>query len=207
LTRLSLTFPLLIVAPLVCADFAQSQTTFAVNDAPISAEGRLKWATVSTVGPASLTGGLFSSGLGTALNLPSEYGPHWEGFGKRYGMRLTGVATHNIIEAGLGAAWGEDPRYFRAFGQPVGSRIGHAIKMTFLARYNDGGLRPAYARFVANAGNNFLSNSWRVHSEADASHASVRILEGFLGRMTSNLFQEFFPDLKRRLFGKKSDQP
>jgi len=122
-------------------------------------------------------------------------------------MRFTGVATNNILEAGLGAAWGEDPRYFRATGQPVGSRIGHAIAMTFVARSTDGGLSPAYARYVANAGGNFLSNKWRVHSEADTRHASIRIAEGFLGRMTGNLFKEFFPDLKQRLSGKKSDQP
>jgi hypothetical protein len=35
----------------------------------------------------------------------------------------------------------------------------------------------------------------------------VRILEGFVGRMTGNLFREFFPDLKQRLSGNTSDTP
>src|SRR4051794_33160024 len=79
--------------------------------APVTGEQRLKWAAVSTVGAPSLIGGLFSAGFGTGINSPNEYGPHWDGFGKRYGMRLTGIATSNLMEAGLGAAWGEDPRY------------------------------------------------------------------------------------------------
>ncbi len=201
---------LLILASLLCLQSARSQplssTGVSENALPIDAEGRLKWVAVSTVGPASLAGGLFSAGFGTAVNTPSEYGTHWDGFGKRYGMRLTGVATNNVMEAGLGALWGEDPRYFRAEGRPFGSRIGHALKMTFLAPGREGTLRPAYARYAANVGNNFLANTWRPHSEADTRHAAIRIGEGFLGRMASNLFQEFWPDLKQRLSGKK-DEP
>jgi hypothetical protein len=65
----------------------------------------------STVGPKSLAAGIVSTAWNTALNKPKEYGPHWEGLGKRNGMRLTGVATGNAIEAGFGGLWGEDPRY------------------------------------------------------------------------------------------------
>ena len=70
------------------------------NYKPITERERLEWFFVSTAGPTSLFGaGPLSAGLGTAFNNPPEYGPHWEGFGKRYGMRLTGVSTGNAIEA------------------------------------------------------------------------------------------------------------
>jgi hypothetical protein len=104
----------------------------------------MRWVIVSTVGPTSLAAGALSAGWGTLFNLPSEYGTHWEGFGKRYGMRLTGIATGSLMEAGLGAAWGEDPRYFRAAGQPLKRRIGRVIKMTFLAQNRNGNTMPAY---------------------------------------------------------------
>ena len=174
------------------------------NYAPIGSKERLKWFAVSTVGAPSLVGGLFSAGFGTLIDSPKEYGPHWEGFGKRYGMRLTGVSTGNLIEAGVGAAWGEDPRYFRAAGQPFKSRVGHAVKMTFLAQNKHGGVMPAYARYVATTGNNFLSNAWRADSEATVGHASLRVLIGFLGRMGSNVFAEFWPDVTQRLSRKKA---
>ena len=159
----------------------------------------MKWFAESTVGPPSLLGGVISAGWGTLFNSPREYEPHWGGFGKRYGMRLTGVSTGNAIEAGLGALWGEDPRYPRAAGQPFKSRVTNIIKMTFLAPNRNGGLRPAYARYIAISGNNFLSNTWRADSEATNGRAGLRTLFGFLGRMSSNAFAEFWPDVRKRI--------
>jgi hypothetical protein len=171
---------------------------------PPSGRDRLQWVVLSTVGPKSLAAGVFSAGFGTLFNLPSEYGTHWEGFGKRYGMRLTGISTGNVIEAGLGAAWGEDPRYRRSGQGGFGNRIGHAVKMTFFDKSSSGGTMPAYARYAAIGGNNFLSNSWRADSEATTSRASLRIMLGFLGRMGSNLFEEFWPDLTERIFDRNT---
>jgi len=53
------------------------------------------WFVDSTVGPKSLGAGVISAAWGTAFNNPEEYGPHWGGFAKRYGMRLTGISTSN----------------------------------------------------------------------------------------------------------------
>jgi hypothetical protein len=171
---------------------------------PLTGRQRFNWFALSTVGPQSLAGGVFSAGFGTALNKPEEYHGTWEGFGKRYGLRLSGVSTGNAIETGLGALWQEDPRYFRAEGKPFGDRVRNTIKMTFLARGRDGRLQLAFARYAAISGNNFLSNAWRPDSEADASHAARRTLWGFLGRMGSNAFQEFWPEVSKRLFRRKS---
>src|SRR5712691_12215559 len=146
---------------------------------PIGNKQRVQWFLQSTIGPQSLAGGVFSAGFGTALNAPKEYGGTWEGFGKRYGMRLTGVSTGNAIEAGVGSLWGEDPRYFRAAGKPFAERIRNVMKMTFVTCHPDASLTPAYARYIGISGNNFLSNTWRVHSEANASHAALRTLLGF----------------------------
>jgi len=165
---------------------------------PLTGGARLKWAVISTIGPPSLAGGLFSAEFGTAFKQPREYGTHWEGFGKRFGMRLTGVSVSNTMEAGLGAVWGEDPRYPRAAGQPFKNRVGHVVKMTFLAPNRDGQIMPAYARYAAIGGNNFLSNTWRADSEATMNRAAVRVGLGFLGRMASNAFVEFWPDVKGR---------
>jgi hypothetical protein len=176
------------------------------NYQPITGSERFKWFVLSTVGPVSLTGGLFSSAFGTAVNNPEEYGPHWEGFGKRYGMRLTGVSTGNAMEASFGALWGEDPRYFRAKEQPFKSRVGHIIKGTFTAYNREGRTMPAYARYIAIPGNNFLSNTWRADSEADASHAARRTLYGVLGRMAGNAFAEFWPDVTD-YFSRKRNKP
>lgn len=165
----------------------------------ITGKERLEWFVRSTVGPRSLAAGLFTAGFGTATNSPHEYGPHWDGFGQRYGMRLTGVSTGNAIEASLGAAWGEDPRYFHTVHTSFGERTKNIVDLTFRAYHPDGERHLAYARFVAMFGNNFLSNTWRVQSEADWQHALVRTAEGFGGRALSNAFSEFVPLVWRKV--------
>jgi hypothetical protein len=170
------------------------------NDNPITGEELVKWAVLSTVGPTSIIGGSISAGWGTLFNETHQYGTHWDGFGKRYGMRLTGIATSNVMEAGLGALTGEDPRYHRAADGSFGGRFGHVVKMTFLTQNRDGEIVPSYARYAGIAGSSFLSNSWRPDGEANTGHAVTRIGLGFLGRMSGNAFEEFWPDLRNRLF-------
>ncbi len=181
----------------------QTSNTPASSYQPITGRQRFKWFVKSTVGPESLAAGIFSAGFGTALDRPKEYGPHWEGFGKRYGMRLTGVSTGNAMEAGFGSLWGEDPRYFRATGEPFKGRLKNVVVMTFAARRTDGNLAPAYARYLGNAGNNFLSNTWRADSESGVGNAFARIALGFAGKMGGNAFEEFWPDARKYIFRRK----
>ncbi len=171
-----------------------------VSPAAINGIGRLNWAVHSTIGPASLWIGVLSSTWGTAFNRPTEYGRSFEGWTKRYGLRLTGVATSNVMEAGLGAIWGEDPRYYRARpGLPSKSRLGRAAKMTFLSE-RDGRLTPAYARYIGIAGANVLSDTWRPNSDRGPVDTLARIGQGFGGRLLGNLWEEFWPDVKKHLF-------
>jgi hypothetical protein len=173
------------------------------NYQPITGAERFKWFVKSTVGPSSLFfSGPASAGLSTATNSPSEYGPHWDGFGQRYGMRLTGISTGNAMEASLGAIWGEDPRYFPSPNRAFGARVKYVIGSTFAAPGRDGRFRPAYARFAGNVGNNFLSNTWRTDTAATASKAAVRCLYGVLGKMGEHAFKEFWPDVRKKVWKK-----
>ena len=170
---------------------------------PITRAERGHWFLTSTVGPTSLIlAGPLSSAIGTARDIPSEYGTHWDGFGKRNGMRLTGISTGNLIEAGLGSLWGEDPRYFKSPTRGIWPRTRYVIRTTFLAPHADGRWHPAYARFAGDLGNNFLSNSWRADSESKTSSAVVRSVWGIVGRMGSQAFAEFLPDVRKKLFQK-----
>jgi len=164
----------------------------AVSLTPISGNERLRWTVKSTVGTGSLVTGVFSAAWGTAINEPEEYGPHYGGFAKRYGMRLTGVAASNSIEAGAGAIWKEDPRYVSSNRGGIIERVKYAGRMTFFARRADGTIAPAYARYIAVPTSNFISNSWRVESESSVSSALVRTGLGFAGRFVGNVIHELW---------------
>ena len=165
----------------------------------ITGDQRALWVIQSTVGWQSLAYGVIPAGVGTAQNHPREFGTHWEGFGDRYGIRLSGLATSNTMEASLGAIWHENPRYKPEPEKSFGGRIESVVYQTFFTRRADGHFEPAYARFMAIPGSNFLSNTWRANSEADTSHALERTGYGFAGAMGSNAFHEFWPTVKSHL--------
>jgi hypothetical protein len=162
---------------------------------PITAKQRLEWFFVETGRPESLLAGAFTAGIGTARDKPPEYGPHLEGGAERYGIRFSGVATSNAIEASFGAIWGEDPRYVRLGQRSVPRRITNVLLLTVTARDRSGHLKPAYARYIAMSGNNFISNTWRADSEADTNSALIRTGYGLLARLASNTFAEFWPSI------------
>jgi len=178
---------------------SQPASTSSDPSAPITGIGRLDWAVKSTIGPASLWTGVLSSTWGTVFDHPREYGESFDGLAKRYGLRLTGVASSNVTEAGLGAIWGEDPRYHRG-ESGFGSRFNHAAKMTFLSENRDGQLTPAYARYIAIAGTNVISDAWRPNSDRGPVNTLDRIGMGFGGRLLGNLWEEFWPDAKKHIF-------
>ncbi|MBK9169989.1 MAG: hypothetical protein IPM24_21355 [Bryobacterales bacterium] len=176
---------------------AQQSGNPGVPAAPSSDE-RAGWWLRSTVGLQSLAvAGPVSACWGTSRNIPVEWERSVEGFGRRYGNRLIGVSMSNGIEAGLGAAWGEDPRYHTDHSGSFGSRVGRAVKGSFFAHYNGGQQRFAAARLAGIAGNNFIQNAWLPQSVNGPNDALVRMSVGYGGRMVGNLFAEFMPDIKR----------
>jgi hypothetical protein len=170
---------------------------------PITGRQRVRWIVSSTVSPPSLLAEAVASGYNTGKNEPKEYQGTWSGFGKRFGIRLSQTATGSVIEAGLGSIWGEDPRYFHSYSQPFKGRVKNVMISTFFTHARNGQLMPAYARFIAIPGSNFLSNTWRADSEANTSQALERTAWGFLGEMGKNAFLEFWPDFHRRVMHNK----
>jgi hypothetical protein len=162
---------------------------------------RLGWFDERTFGVLNLGGSVPGAAWLTFLDRPHEAGPHWDGFAERYGISVSTNAVSNAMEAGLGAIWGEDPRYRRdGVGVSFKSRFGHIVKWTVVAPNRNGDLRPAYARFIALSSSSFISNAWREPSDTDSEHSLSRIGFGLLGRMGSNAFDEFWPDAKQKLF-------
>jgi hypothetical protein len=156
---------------------------------PITPRQSLGWFATNTLDWSNLAGVIFLSAIGTAPDRPKEYGPHWGGFADRYGMGMARSATENAIEAGVGLILREDPRYFRVPDRPFKARLGNVVRLTFAARGHAGSFGPAYARYMAIFGGNFLSNTWRVNSEANTHDALLRTAEGFGGVLAANAFE------------------
>jgi hypothetical protein len=174
------------------ASFAQTPAE-AMTDAPMTGADRVHWLVHQNLGPTALAENVLIGAEATLSNSPKEYGAHWDGFAKRVGITAANYGVKSTMEAGLGGMWGEDPRYIRTEGVRVSGRFGHIIKMTFFARNRAGNEVPAYARFLAIPGSNFLANTWMPDSQASLGDAVARTALGFLSRMGGNAFKEFRP--------------
>src|SRR5207248_11447 len=100
----------------------------------------------------------------------------------------------NTIEAGLGAIWGEEPRYIRSGRQGLWRRARYAMKTVLLAQRRDGHLAPAWGRYAGNVVNNIIENAWLPPSVTTADQTVARSVSGWVGRLAGNLWEEFWPD-------------
>jgi len=167
--------------------------------APISGVERINWIVEGMLGPRSLAVGVIASTWQTSWRIPDEWSRSAFGFRERYLEREADVAISNTIEAGLGALWGEDPRYLRAPRGSARSRAAHAVKTVVLAPRADGRLKPAWGRFAGNVFNNVIENAWLPPSMTTPGQTALRSANGLLGRLAGNLWDEFWPDIRTRL--------
>jgi hypothetical protein len=182
------------------AQTPSAQTLTADAYVAITPAERVSWIVVGTVGPKSLfIIGPLAAAWQTAFNTPEEWGRGWSGFGKRYAQREADVAISNTIEGGLGALWGEDPRYIPSARKGIWPRARYALKTSVLAQGRDGRLRPAWARYAGNTLNNVIENSWLPPSQTTAGQTALRSGMGIVTRMGGNLWDEFWPDVVRLL--------
>jgi len=172
----------------------------AANYTPATPSDRVDWAVSGTIGLRSLlVVGPLSAGFETAINEPEEWHQTWQGFGKRYLHREADVAISNTIEAGLGAIWGEEPRYIPSGRKGIWPRARYAMKTAVLAQRPDGRLAPAWGRIAGNTLNNVIENSWLPPSSRTVGNTLLRSAFGFLSRMGGNAWEEYWPDVWRKL--------
>ena len=186
------------LAVAVSPAFAQLPATTDVY-APITGAQRVHWMADGIVGRRSLGVGVIADLWQTAWNTPEEWGRGWSGVGKRYVSREADVAISNTVEAGVGALWGEEPRYIHAPRGSIRARAAYAAKTVMLAQRRDGHLVPAWGRYAGNVVNNVVENAWLPPSATTARQTMLRCASGLVGRLAGNLFEEFWPDIKRRL--------
>ena len=169
---------------------------------PITKGERVKWIVDGTIGLRSLGVGVIAASWDTGINSPNEWGRTGSGFAKRYFEREADVAISSAIEAGVGAFWGEEPRYIPSLRRGFWPRTRYAMKTVFLAQRTDGRLAPAWGRVAGNVFNNVIENTWLPPSATTAGQTTVRSVEGFAGRLVGNLWAEFWPEIRKRLPGR-----
>jgi hypothetical protein len=188
----------LALALAVALPFAvTSQTTD-----PLTWKGKLKYHGESTYSPMAMLGFATYAGILQSLDAPTEWGKGLDGYAKRFASTVAWSGIHSTLAFGLDTALHQDPRYYRA-GSGGWRRVGHALRGTILTHTDSGGETLSTWRLGSAYGAAFLSNQWypdRVNTvRLGMLQGSMTLGFDFAG----NLGREFWPDTKRKVFGKK----
>ena len=92
----------------------------------------------STVGPFALARQVAGAGISTWRNSPEEWGPHWEGFGKRVASNFGKNLIKQTTIYGLDEALKLDSHYYRSKKKDAGSKIANALLSPVSARNSSG---------------------------------------------------------------------
>lgn len=102
----------------------------------------------SMFGPIALGKRVVTAGYSTWRNSPEEWGPTWEGFGKRFASSTGKSIIKNTTQYGLEEAFKLDSKFYRSKKKDVGSRIGNALISPMTARDKNGKLVFGFPRVV-----------------------------------------------------------
>ena len=103
-----------------------------------SGKTRFNWYVGSIFGPVAIAKDVAVAGIDTWKDSPEEWGPHWEGFGRRFASGLGKSIIKNSVQFGLDEAFTLDSHYYRSKDKSVGARVGNALISPVTARDRNG---------------------------------------------------------------------
>lgn len=155
-----------------------------------------------TIQPSSFAKSAFTAGIAHWRDNPEEWGQGMEGYGRRYGHRLLNRGVESAIGLGVSAALHQDARYFRLPNAPAKRRLLHALSQVAITRTDGGGKTFSAWRWAGNYGGQFVSNTWRPERQRGVGDTMIRGTISLSFDAASNVFKEFWPDIRRRVFKK-----
>jgi len=137
-------------------------------------------------------------GIDQWRGLPRQWGHGWDSYAVRSTSFFGRSLVRENIAFGVRAIDHEDPRYFPLGQGSRWARVRYAIERTFLVKNDSGGTMPAYSLFVSAYTAPFIAQQWRP--EHFTSSHPFKVGSARIGiAVGSDVFQEFWPDLKRKL--------
>jgi hypothetical protein len=189
-------------APKPCNELFNPYQRFLATNVPIPLTPRQKGllAIHNLTDAANLATIVAVSGITTAVDPDSAYGPGLKGFGKNVGVSLLQDATGEFFGTfAIPSIVHEDPHYHRMPHGTVPRRILHAVSRTVIAQSDYGNNMPNYATLLTYPINAELSNLYVPGIQSDASSTTKRILTSYALDPVGNLITEFLPDLASRV--------
>jgi hypothetical protein len=168
------------------------------SSAPLNVGGKFRYFAVESFRPGIYPVAAFYDGL-TMANPPKAYPREWRqglpAFGRNYGDFMSSwvsVQGGKFVAASL---MHEDPRYFSSTSKNFFARCFNAARYTVIDRGDNGHARLAVANISGAFAGGFVGNAYLPDPYANTSHALSRSALALSGFATSNLADEFRPEI------------
>jgi hypothetical protein len=170
---------------------------------PLTSGEKFKLA-VQYLNPYTLLFVAAEAGINQARNDPREYGQGAEGYGKRYGAGFADGLTDGIFVTGVyPSLLRQDPRYYRLGGDNFSHRAGYAVTRILVTRQDSGRRAFNISEILGSFTSSAIGVTYYPKSQRDFSDVAERAGVQFGFDAGFNLLKEFYPDIERKLFGRK----
>jgi hypothetical protein len=141
-------------------------------------------------------------GLTTSIGQIAGVSEDWGTGGASYGRRLRNNYTRHLVSSGvrygIGAARGEDPRFYRSGKNGFLARTGFVFSRTFVVQMDDGSKSVALGRLAGSFTGNTLAEYMRPHTQDPWQTGLTRTAFGIGSDMGMRMIREFWPDIRRK---------
>jgi len=168
--------------------------------APLSPKEKWRRALKGTIDPYTWISTGFTTALSQASNQFPEYGQGTAGYAKRYGAATLDGVTGEFSGTAYCILFKEDPRYFRLGEGSIWHRVLYSLAQEFSAKGDNGKRMFKWSEPLGTFTSSALSNLYYPPASRGLGLTMTRAGTSFLWDFTGELPDEFWPDVKRKLF-------
>jgi hypothetical protein len=162
--------------------------------------GKLRYFAIESFRPGIYPVAAAYDGL-TMANPPKAYPPEWRqglpGFARNYGDFMASWASVQGGKFVVASLTREDPRYYPSRSKNFFVRTFNAVRYVVIDRGDNGHPRLALANVGSALAGGFVGNAYLPDPYANASHGLSRSALALTGFFTSNLGDEFRPEIRK----------
>ena len=192
----------------VIPDF-QTVTDPSLGVKPLTAKQKWALALRETIDPFNVVNAAMSAAFSQKGNQTPKYGEGGAAYTRRFGAAFADFGTQNFFSAGLLATvLHQDPRYYRKGpGTSIPKRVVYSVSRLVIARQDSGASTFNAAGIGGMAMGIAASNLYYPTVSIRGCVMAERVSTSLTGGVMGNLMSEFWPDLQRKFFHRKHQQP
>ena len=179
-------------------------TTDRMNAPPLTPRGKFHLFAKSAFDPVTVGIAAAQAGVSQADNQFPGYGQGAAGYGKRFGAAFTDQVSSGFFSNFFyPTLFKHDPRYFRLGEGKVGHRLWYSLIQEVVCHTDKGGRAFNYSNVLGAFTSGGLSNLYYPSDDRGFGLTMSRSALALAYGEAGGLFDEFWPDIRRKLFHKR----